>query len=203
MKNDSGATVVIALMALALLAALGFSLALVMDTETRVVGNYVGSREAFYSADGALEIAVQELLAINDLNLLFTGGTQSNFADGTPSGTRRLIDGRFVNLADMTAHANKEPRPWGANNPRWQLFAYGPLGPAYVMAWAGDDPAENDGDPTKDGDPATNPGAGVLMLRAEAFAAAGGHKVVEAMVRHSIAPTGEPTVQMLSWQEIR
>jgi hypothetical protein len=71
------------------------------------------------------------------------------------------------------------------------------------MAWAADDPAENDGDPTKDGDVETSPGAGVLMLRAEAFAAAGAHKIVEGIVRHSIAATGEPVVQVLSWQEIR
>jgi hypothetical protein len=202
-RREAGAALVVALIALALIAALGFSLAIVIDTETRVVGNYSGSRESLYAADGALEIALQELLEIGDLNLLLAGGTLSGFTDGAPAGTRQLTDGRVINLAGVTAQANAEPRPWGANNPQWQLFAYGRLGPAYVMAWAGDDPAENDGNPAMDGEAETNPGAGVVMLRAEAFASAGAHKVLEAIVRHSIAPTGEPVVQMLSWHEIR
>ena len=85
--------------------------------------------------------------------------TRSVFVDGAPSGSRQLRDGRSIDLADATSQANGEPRPWGANNPRWQLFAYGPLGGAYVIVWAGDDPAETDGDPGRD-DVLGNPGAG-------------------------------------------
>ena len=54
---------------------------------------------------------------------------------------------------------------WGANNPRWKLFAWGPLSSMlpdnqidsamYVAVWVADDPADGtggviDGDPTSD-----------------------------------------------------
>jgi len=89
-------------------------------------------------------------------------------------------------------------RPWGLNNPAWQLFAYGKLNdvlpqgginsPYYVVVMIGDDPSENDQDPLHDGvtpckvgDPigSCNPGSSVLALRAEAFGPRGSHKVVE------------------------
>jgi hypothetical protein len=85
-------------------------------------------------------------------------------------------------------------RPWGPNNPRWQLFAYGPVNsllpagnlnsPFYVVVWIGDDPAEVDGDPTRDDATGTNSaGRGVVMLRAEAFGPFGSHKRLEAPVQ--------------------
>ena len=43
------------------LSALGLSLALVVDTETRISGQFAGAREVMYAADGAIEIAAQEL----------------------------------------------------------------------------------------------------------------------------------------------
>ena len=95
----------------------------------------------------------------------------------------RSRDGRFVSLPGATDLANSEPRPWGANNPQWRLFAFGRLTPgAYVIAWVADDPAENDGDATRDGTGDDNPGSGILALRAEAFGLEGAHKVLEATV---------------------
>jgi hypothetical protein len=114
-----------------------------------------------------------------------------------------LSDGQAVNLTAATDLANSEPRPWGANNPRWQVFAFGWLGPAYVIAWVGDDPSENDGDPLQDGEEDENPGSGILALRAEAFGAGGAQSVLEATVRRVVGPSGEPVLRMLSWQEIR
>ncbi len=91
----------------------------------------------------------------------------------------------------------------GAQTTRdWQLFAYGPLGGAYVIVWAGDDPAETDGDPGRD-DVQGNPGAGIVALRAEAFGADRAHTVLEATARRSIAASGVTTLEMLSWQHIR
>ena len=121
----------------AVLSALGMSLAMVMNTETaRSAGNFTASREAMYAADGALQIAAQELLAVGDWDALLAGGVLSAFVDGAPSGLRQLGDGRFVNLRGATDLANSEPRPWGANNPEWRLFAFGWLGPTtYVIAW--------------------------------------------------------------------
>ena len=196
-------TLVIALMSLLLLSALGTSLAVVMNTELRAAANFTSSREAIYAADGALEIAARELLAVADWNGLLSSGALSAFVDGSPSGTRQLGDGTFVDLVEATALANSEPRPWGANNPVWRLFAFGRLGARmYVVVWAGDDFAENDGDPSTDGGGVANPGAGILALRAEAFGVSGAHKVVEATVRRDLSGSGS-VVRMLSWQELR
>ena len=197
-------TLVLALMSLVLLSALGTSLAVVTNTELRAAANYATSRETMYAADGALQIAARELLMVGDWNALLSGGALSAFVDGPPTGVRPLGDGTTVDLAQATDLANGEPRPWGANNPAWRLFAFGWLGPGtYVVAWAADDCAENDGDPSIDGGGAANPGAGILALRAEAFGAGGAHKVLEATVRRDVEAGGGPIVRVLSWQEIR
>jgi hypothetical protein len=54
-------------------------------------------------------------------------------------------------------------RPWGRNNPRWTVFASGPLAEllpdaaiaarSYCVIWVADDPAENDAQPLRDGGP--------------------------------------------------
>ena len=199
--GERGAALLIALITLVLLSALGLTLSMVMDTEVRIASNFAASREAIYAADGALEIAAQELLSVADWNDVLDGSTRSAFVDGAPSGSRQLRDGRSVDLADATSRANGEPRPWGANNPVWQLFAYGPVGGAYVIVWAGDDPAEADGDPGRDSVQG-NPGAGIVALRAEAFGADRAHSVLEATARRSVAASGT-TLEMMSWHHIR
>jgi hypothetical protein len=93
--------------------------------------------------------------------------------------------------------AKTDERPWGVNNPRWQLFAYGNVGdlvptgsinsPFYVVVLVADDPSETDDSPTVEGGPpvapaTTNPGRGVIALRAEAFGPRGAHKVIELTV---------------------
>ena len=197
-------TLIIALLSLVLLSALGTSLAVVMNTELGASANYSASREAMFAADGALEIAAHELLAVADWNALLSSGGVSAFVDGPATGARALGDGTAIDLAHITAAANSEPRPWGANNPVWHPFAFGWLGAnTYVIAWIGDDPLENDGDPSTDGGGVGNPGAGILALRAEAFGAGGAHRVLEATVRRDVGALGQPSVQVLSWQEIR
>jgi hypothetical protein len=196
-------TLVIALMSLLVLSALSTSLAVVVNTDLRVAANYAASREAMYAADGALEIAARELLAVGDWNALLSGGVLSAFVDGSPAGSRQLGDGTSVDLGQATSLANSEPRPWGPNNPVWRLYAFGWLGPrTYVIVWAGDDPAEDDGDPLRDGGGVGNPGAGILALRAEAFGVGGAHKVLEATVRREQSDAGS-NIHVLSWQEIR
>ena len=196
-------TLVIALISLLVLSALGTSLALVAHTDLRVAANYAASRQTMYAADGALEIAARELLAVGDWNALLSSGELSAFVDGPPSGSRQLGDGTVVDLGQATTIANNEPRPWGPNNPVWRLYAFGWLGPkTYVIVWAGDDSAEDDGDPLNDGGGVGNPGAGILALRAEAFGVGGAHKVLESTVRRDHDDTGS-TIHVLSWQEIR
>jgi PilX N-terminal len=206
-NKERGAALVTALMALLLLTALGFALVLSTSTETMIAGNFRGGQEALYAADAGVERVMDDLLTVPDWNNILKGNVRSAFVDGSPSGARTLADGSTIDLTQATNMANcgkistcsisemnllTEDRPWAANNPRWNLYAYGPLNTivptgtvnsqTYVIVWVADDQSENDNDPTTDGNAQTNPGSGVLAMRAEAFAAGGVHKVIEVTV---------------------
>lgn len=203
-NGERGAALVVALMATMLLSALGIALILTTTTETKITGNYTYSQEALYAADAAIERTVQDVLTVPDWNNMLSGAQRSAFVDGSPSGTRTLPNGAVINLLEATNMINcgklttcstndmdtsTEDRPWGENNPRYQLFAYGPSNqfletgtlnsPFYVIVWVADDPAETDDDPTKDGNDAANKGSGVITLRAEAWGGRGAHKIIE------------------------
>jgi hypothetical protein len=198
---------IVAMMAVLLLSALGFALVMTTSTESMIASNYRSGEEALYAADAALERSMDDLLTVADWNTLLTGATRSAFIDGPPSGPRTLSDGttfrleEILNMAncgkvtscsptDITGNATGD-RPWEADNPVWQLYAYGPINdlvptnsinsPYYVVVLLGDDPSENDGNPAKDNlDPLY--GGGVLALRAEAFGPRGAHKIIEMTV---------------------
>lgn len=205
--SERGAALIVALMAMLLLTALGLALVLTTSTETMIAGNYKNSQEALYAADAGLERAMQDLLTVPDWNTLLNGTTTSAFIDGPASGARTLPDGTTLDLteatnmarcgkvttcSDIDMNAYTPERPWSANNPRWQLYAYGPIGdllptgtinsPMYVIVWVGDDPSDNDGNPLLDGSVQTNPGSGVLSLRVQAFGPGGSSKIIESTI---------------------
>jgi type IV pilus assembly PilX-like protein len=204
MRRDRGFALVVAIIAVALLSALGLALALVTSTEMLIAANYAAVHELTYVAEGGLEIAEQELRRVPDWNAVLAGLIQSTWADRVSPMVNEATN--IANCGKLTActaaemDAVSDLRPWGANNPRWQLFAFGPLNGSYVVAWVSDDAAENDGDPLRDGVAGENPGAGVVAVRSEAFGVGGGHKVVESTVRRSGAGDG---ISRLSWAEIR
>src|SRR5450631_3461311 len=207
---------IIALLAMALMTALGGALILGSSSESLIAGNLRSAVEGLHAADAALERAMDDLSMVPGWDLLLSGSMQSAFVDGPASGVRTLSDGlpldlgRVLNTAncqktttcsasDLTAVTSD--RPWGPNNPLWQLYAYGPLSSLlaagmvdsnfYVVVMIADDPSETDDDPLHDGVAPTNPGAGVLSLRAEAFGPRGTHKVVEMTVaRDATAESG-------------
>jgi hypothetical protein len=222
LKKEAGVALIVTLMALLLMSAFGVGLLLMTATETRIAAAFRHAQAAFYAADAAAELTLDDLLTVPDWNRLLDGSTRSSFVDGAPRGRRALDDGssldlgEAVNLAnchsaapctDAQLNAVSEARPWGPNNPRWTLFAYGRLrdllpaggidSPFYVVVMVGDDPSENDGDPTRDGVGA-NPGAGVLGVRAEAFGPGGTHKIVEVTVTRDSG-----AIRALSWREVR
>jgi hypothetical protein len=191
-------------MAMTLMLALGTALILTTTTESKIVANFRNNSESLYAADAALERSLDDLLTIPDWNTLLNGTSKSALVDGPPTGNRTLADGTVLNLDEVLNLANCEKitpcsqadmqadttaRPWGQNNPQWQLFAYGKMNdmlpqgginsPYYVIVLVGDDPSETDNDPLHDGGGAANPGLGVLSMRAEAFGPKGSHKVVE------------------------
>src|SRR5438045_9184158 len=125
---------------------------------------------------------------------MLEGTVCSPVIDGLPSGTRTMPDGTTIDLAQATNMANcghvatctvaemntsTEDRPWGTNNPRWNLYAYGPLNTIvptlsvnsniYVIVWVGDEQSANDDDPTTDGNAQTNPGSGVVPMHGAAY----------------------------------
>ena len=206
LADDRGLALVIALLAIALLMALGLAVVLTTMTEDRIAAAYRDGVEALYAADAAVERALQDLPAAGGWNSIFDGTATSTFVDGPPGGRRALPGGGALDLTretnilrcgkaecgadDLTAVTAE--RPWGFNNPRWQLYAYGPLSrllPAgaidsglYIVAWIADDPAENDDDPLVDGVGMVNPGKGMAVMRAHAYGPSGVRRVVEVTV---------------------
>jgi hypothetical protein len=194
---------IVAIMAMMLMLALGTALVFTTMTETRISSNYREGTEALYAADAAIERVMQDLLTVADWNAILAGGVTSSFTDGVAGGPRTLPDGSTLNLthatnmvrcgkvtcndADLVAYSAE--RPWAANNPRWQLYAYGPLqdilptetlnSRMYVVVWVGDDPSENDNNPLEDGTLLTNPGRGVIAMLAHAYGPQGVQRVIE------------------------
>ncbi len=197
LSNQEGSALIIALMAMMLLTALGAAVVMVSTSETRIAGNYRDSQEALYAADAAVERVVQDLLLVPRWNDILGGTVQSSFADGSMTATITLPTGGTMTLCCGTNSATGQLQAdtdslnlWGANNPRWKLFAWGPLSAMlpfdqidssmYVAVWIADDPADGtggviDGDPTADVN-------GTLTLHAEALGPKGTRKVIEVTV---------------------
>lgn len=217
-RREQGVALVIAMMALLLMSGLGLALVATTSSETLIAANFRASADVFYAADAMAGRAVADLRSVSDWTTVLTGETRSSFVDGAPAGVRVLADGTPIDLAKILnlANCNKTTactpanmdavtaiRPWGPNNPRWQLYAYGRLDrlqPSaavepgiYILAMVGDDPAEADGDPVRDtaGD---GPGAGIVSLRVEAFGARAAHKVVEITLENAAG------LRVISWR---
>ena len=207
LRDEQGIALVIALLCMLLLTALGMALTMTTITEKRIAGNYRNGVETVYAADAAVERVMQDLLTVPDWNKILDGTTTSSFVDGAP-GNRTLPDGSQYNLVQATAMLScgkvscspaemdqiTMERPWGVNNPRWQLYAYGPASDliptatlnsnVYVVVWIGDDPSDNDNMPTVDGNESAgaNPGKGVIAMLAYAYGPTGVRRVIEATV---------------------
>lgn len=248
-RSNRGMALVSVLIATLLLSAIGAGLVIVTSADTLIGANVGAASETFYAASAAFERTLGELRTAPDLSALLSGATSSAFSDGTPGGVRQLADGTRVNLTQALALANcsrlagcsatdmnavGRDRPWGPRNPRWRLFSYGPFAgsasggtrtswPTYVLTFLADDPLETDGDMLHDGVQvglSANPGAGIVLIRAEAYGRRRARRIVEGSVlrrdvseraaweslpvatRGSPPPT-IPVLQLLSWREVR
>lgn len=223
-RHDDGVAMMMAMTATLLMSALGVALVLATSSEAVIASNFRDQAAGAYAAEAAVERALDDLAAAGDWNTVLNGTARSTFTDGVPAGARMLADGSTVDLGhvvnmadcgrvlpcdDADMDAITAQRPWGPNNPRWQLYAYGRLkdllpnesidSPFYVTVLVGDDPSETDAKPLEDG--ADTPGAGILALRAESFGPRGVHKSVEMTVARPAA--GQPGLRVLSWREVR
>ena len=218
-----GVVIVVVLCVILLLSALVAALTSVTASELLIAANFRNNMEASYAAAAAADRALIDLASMPDWGQALTGTTRSAFVDGAPSGTRMLPDGNVIDLSQVSNLANcRKPaqcsdgdmnlitveRPRGANNPRWQLFAYGPLANTktgvlsdssfYAIVLVGDDPSEIDDNPLVDATQG-NPGAGMLALRSEAFGPRSAHKVVEL----TVGRTAAGRLRVLSWRQLR
>jgi hypothetical protein len=197
LSNQQGSALIIALMAMMLLSALGAVVVMVSTTETRIAGNYRDSQEALYAADAAVERVIQDLLLVPRWNDILSGTTQSAFIDGSSNSQITLPSGGTMTLCCATNTATGQLQAetdtlnlWGANNPQWKLFAWGPLremlpgsqidSSMYLVVWVADDPADGTGG-VIDGDPLADVN-GTLTLHAEAIGASGTRKTIEVTV---------------------
>ena len=207
--REQGSALLIALLASSLLAALGLALASLTVVETTISSNHRAGSQAFYAADAAVEAILADLLATPNWTDILTGAASSRLTGhvvppAAPGAIPRT-------LAQLTADVQTESDAagvWGANTPRWRLFAYGwlsQLAPIasgnsdeYLTAWAGDDVDEADGDPLAD----TN---GRLQLIARASSARGMQRRVVVTVAQTpeLTMAGSPAIRILAWREIR
>jgi hypothetical protein len=204
--DERGIALIVALMSMLLLTALGLALTLTTMTETKISGNYRDGTEALYAADAAVERVMQDLLTVPNWNDVLNGTITSSFIDGPPVGirdtaagsldlteaTNMVRCGKTTVCGDADLNAVTDERPWGTNNPRWQLYAYGPMtdmlptdtinSNMYVVVWVADDPSENDGNPLQDGTLDGNLGRGVIAMLAHAYGPGGVRRVIEVTV---------------------
>ena len=198
LADERGIALIIALMAMMLLTALGAAVVMGSNTETHIAANYRNSQEALYAADAAVERVVQDLLLIPRWNDILGGTAQSGFVDGAMTAAKTLPGGGQMTLCcganTATGQLQSETdtlNMWGANNPQWKLFAWGPLAdmlpndqidsPMYVAVWVADDPADGPDNSSADGNPLVDMN-GTLTLHAEAVGPSGTRKIVEVTV---------------------
>jgi hypothetical protein len=182
-QGEQGSALIIALVATVLLTSLGLGLVMLSDTETAISNNFRAGNETLYAADAAVERVVQDLLLVPRWNDALTGVIRSSFVDDSLTPTAPF--GGQLDLTAMTTEIQAQSdatAPWGANNPQWRLFAYGPLSDmlgdgsilshTYIAVWISDDPSEIDGNPSADAN-------GVITVLAQALGPNGTQRAVE------------------------
>jgi hypothetical protein len=227
LRRRDGVALIAALLILMILSAIGLGLSLITSLEPAVAANYACASRVRYAAEAGVAVAVHELAAAGEWAAALTGGWRPAHLAAVPA-ELALPGGTLVSAAALTNLANcghetacseaelvefSSERPWGPNNPRWQLAGMllleglepGPPGipPAVVIVWVGDDPAELDADPLRDTQPAAEgpraPGACVVAIRAEAFSVRAAHRTVTATVARPGAGCG-PAAVLRSWR---
>lgn len=207
--DEHGVAVLLTMGVIVLLSALTMSLVMATAVDAQIAAAFRNGLEASAAAEAGAHRALVELATIADWSTVLDGSARSTHTDGSPAGIRRPGGGLAVDLdlvrsladcghrppcSDAEREAVTRARPWGPDNPRWQLFAYGPLdlmlsaaaahSPCYLVVLVADDPGERDSNPSRDS-PVSEPGGEVVRVRAEAFCPAGAHRTVELMVGRS------------------
>jgi hypothetical protein len=229
--GERGVALIMVVLVTTFLSALGIGLMLAIFMDRLASGNLSGSVAMLFAADAGIELAARDLALAEDWNAVLSGSDRSTFTDGSPGGARAIPGGGAIDLTAATnqlncgkattctpaqMNANSRERPWGTNNPRWQLFAFGPMehfsqlmrpADCYLIVWIADDGREGDGNPLVDAGVADQPGHGIVRIRAEAYGVAGSRRAIEAELAR-VCPDGPgepclPGIRVQSWQELR
>lgn len=201
--RDQGIALLIALIATALILALGLGLVTIASLDTAMAGAARADAMSLEGADSAIERALQDLGRMADWSLVLNGTERSTFDSGP---TVRSLPGRgTVDLPAITASLQAASDGFarlGANNPVWRLFAWGWLselsgdedvGLPFAAVWVSDDLGETDNDPQADSN-------GRICLRAVAFGPAAAERAVDVAVAQITDPVG---VKVIAWRAMR
>ena len=209
--NERGVAVVIALLMALLVGAIAAALVTLTTTETLISASYRHGREASYGAEAALERGLHDLATMPDWSAGLSappGNVTSSFDDGEVM--PRAPDGRTLDLVRLTddrqraSDVHDGPAVFGADSPRWRLYAHGPVGtllaapeaspglnlPLYFVVWIADDESDGDGNPAVDSN-------GQILVSAVAFGAGGARRSVESR----IARTADGHLRLLAWRD--
>jgi hypothetical protein len=191
--GDSGAALLMVLVAAAFVAALAFAVIVVSETEQRIEATFERTLKVRSSADAAATRVVADLAPVFDWTATLGGDSLGPVDAGssvvTPMGT--VVD---LAAAGAEIQADSDARAAGAlNRPIWRRVESGPLATLtgsttaktidYVAVWIADDWWEVDNDPIADSN-------GVVLVHAEAWGVGGAHASVEVTVAHGpVGPT--------------
>jgi len=220
-RDERGMALVLVLLCAMLFLALSGALVAVMSTETTISATFREGAIVLAATDAAVARALGDLAKAPDISAALAGTAASTFLDGAATGVRRLPDGTMLDLVEATniercgassctdsgIDAITAERPWGVNNPRWQVYGSGWLSdvaPAaaaprvYLVMWIGDDPLESDSDPLTDDVDVDSAGHEVVLLRVAAYGAYSVRRRIEVVARRE-----DGMVRITSWREIR
>jgi len=185
-SDERGSVVLFVLVLSAALAAIGLAFLGLSSTDRAMSSNYQSGVQTLLAAESLAEHVLSVLVTRADWTPAVAGTDRSTFATGTS--TVPLPWGGVLDLAALTAAVQqKTDAVWAGwpDRPVWRLFAWGPFADlvggdrierdAYLVAWISDNAADADADPSADRD-------GIVVVRAEAVAAAGLRRTVQIFV---------------------
>lgn len=183
--SEAGAALISALLAIALALVIGGAVVLLAMAETRLSTLERGRLVARGIAEVQLERALQDLARASDWSAVLAGAEASTFvgAEDRP----HVAGWGQLDLPGLTARMGAgAAREWGADAPRWRLYAHGwssdllqglaSGGLFYSAVWVADDEVDGDGRADVDRN-------GIVGVRVEAFGPHGVRQVWTATVR--------------------
>lgn len=199
-RPEDGMALAIVLLAMVLVSAIGAAMVALGDIEVMSTSSQADGLEAFYAADAAVEIVIDELAAMSDWSALPAGAALPAWSDGLTHPNTELAGP--VDLAALTTRLqSRTGTHWGLDSPRWHLLAHASLravlpavgpGPApYIVCWIADDEADGDGNADFDAN-------GVVRVRAMAIGRRDSRRAVDAVIARTTTPG---VVRLLSWRD--